>query len=227
MAGGSWHACSGGRIHQPDRVGPEHDFRGRAAGWLPGQRWFAGKGMPITGLTITADTVLVDGDPGLRHLIVTVAQDSGSERYQLLAGVRQRDPGPAAARGDRPGRAAGARSDRLRRTARPAADPLAAGGHGRAAPGRGAAVRHRAGGGRSQPRRTAWCSPPSRATPAWSSARTPSSRCSGGPLVAPAPTWKSPGPSPSVVPRTSPSRSAGCGALWTGSPRYWPSCPAT
>jgi maltokinase len=67
-------------------------FADELAGWLPGQRWFAGKGMPVTGLTITADTVLVDGDPGLRHLIITVAQDSGSERYQLLAGVRQHIP---------------------------------------------------------------------------------------------------------------------------------------
>jgi maltokinase len=67
-------------------------FADELAAWLPGQRWFAGKRTAITGVTITADTVLVDGDPGLRHLIVTVAQDSGSEHYQLLAGVRQQIP---------------------------------------------------------------------------------------------------------------------------------------
>ncbi len=57
-------------------------------GWLPGQRWFAGKGAPIDRLAIVADTVLVDGDPGLRHLIVAVSQASGTDRYQLLAGLR-------------------------------------------------------------------------------------------------------------------------------------------
>ena len=67
-------------------------FADELAAWLPRQRWFAGKGTPITGLTITADTVLVDGDPGLRHLIVRVAQDSGAERYQVLAGLRQQIP---------------------------------------------------------------------------------------------------------------------------------------
>ncbi|HEY6276143.1 MAG TPA: aminoglycoside phosphotransferase [Streptosporangiaceae bacterium] len=67
-------------------------FADDLAAWLPGQRWFAGKGTPITGLTITADTVLVGGDPGLRHLIVTVDQDSGTDRYQVLIGVRAHIP---------------------------------------------------------------------------------------------------------------------------------------
>jgi maltokinase len=66
------------------------------AAWLPGQRWFAGKGAPIAGLTIVEETTLVDGDPGLRHLIVAVAQEgisggngeNGDERYQVLAGSR-------------------------------------------------------------------------------------------------------------------------------------------
>jgi maltokinase len=56
--------------------------------WLPGQRWFAGKGTPITGLAIVADTALVDGDPGLRHLILAVSQDGRTHTYQVFAGVR-------------------------------------------------------------------------------------------------------------------------------------------
>jgi maltokinase len=67
-------------------------FADELAAWLPRQRWFAGKGTPITGLTVTADTVLVDGDPALRHLIVAVAQGSGTERYQVLAGMREQIP---------------------------------------------------------------------------------------------------------------------------------------
>jgi maltokinase len=61
--------------------------------WLPGQRWFAGKGIPIDRLAIVADTVLVDGDPTLRHLIVAVSQAGGTDRYQLLAGLRTTIPG--------------------------------------------------------------------------------------------------------------------------------------
>ena len=56
--------------------------------WLPGQRWFSGKGTPITGLAIVADTLLVDGDPGLRHLILAVSQDRRTDTYQVFAGVR-------------------------------------------------------------------------------------------------------------------------------------------
>src|SRR5215471_3423055 len=67
-------------------------FEEALTGWLPGQRWFAGKGTPIDDLAIAADTVLVDGDPGLRHLIVTVSQASGTDRYQLLAGLRTAIP---------------------------------------------------------------------------------------------------------------------------------------
>src|SRR5262249_60471347 len=67
-------------------------FEEALAGWLPGQRWFAGKGAPIDRLAIVADTVLVEGDPGLRHLIVAVAQAGGTDRYQLLAGLRTAIP---------------------------------------------------------------------------------------------------------------------------------------
>jgi maltokinase len=61
--------------------------------WLPQQRWFAGKGTPITGLAIAADTTLVAGDPGLRHLTLAVSQDSGTDSYQVFAGTRADPPG--------------------------------------------------------------------------------------------------------------------------------------
>ncbi|HEY7431136.1 MAG TPA: aminoglycoside phosphotransferase [Streptosporangiaceae bacterium] len=72
-------------------------FEEALAAWLPGQRWFAGKHAPITSLTITADTSLVPGEPGLRHLLLAVEQgaggsDGGTDTYQVLAGVRRRLP---------------------------------------------------------------------------------------------------------------------------------------
>src|SRR6266700_3976215 len=67
-------------------------FEEALAVWLPTQRWFAGKGTPITGLTVRADTALVTGDPELRHLIVEVAQGPGADRYQLLLGKRATVP---------------------------------------------------------------------------------------------------------------------------------------
>ncbi|HUZ35955.1 MAG TPA: aminoglycoside phosphotransferase [Streptosporangiaceae bacterium] len=67
-------------------------FEEELAAWLPAQRWFAGKGTPIDGLTIASQTVLVDGDPALHHLIVMVAQRRGSDRYQVLTGLRAAIP---------------------------------------------------------------------------------------------------------------------------------------
>jgi maltokinase len=73
-------------------------FEDALALWLPEQRWFAGKGAPITGVAIAADTTVVDGDPGLRHMIVAVSQGGPGQprttgRYQLLTGVRRQVPG--------------------------------------------------------------------------------------------------------------------------------------
>jgi maltokinase len=66
---------------------------GSLAAWLPGQRWFAGKGTPVTAVTIERDTPLLAGDPGLRHLLVRVTQAGHSDRYQVLAGFRRELPG--------------------------------------------------------------------------------------------------------------------------------------
>ncbi|WP_432076043.1 maltokinase N-terminal cap-like domain-containing protein [Streptomyces wuyuanensis] len=79
--------------------------------WLPRQRWFAGKGRPVTGFALVAAVELLPVDstgPGLLHLLLRVRQpgqtlgsrttgrtpagkrDSGTggDCYQLLLGVR-------------------------------------------------------------------------------------------------------------------------------------------
>ncbi|MER5864209.1 maltokinase [Kitasatospora sp. NPDC002040] len=74
------------------------------AGWLPTQRWYAGKGRAITGLTPVVGTPLQVGDPALLHLLLRVeyAGDRGSSQsdiYQLLLGIRSQEPtgiGPGA-----------------------------------------------------------------------------------------------------------------------------------
>jgi maltokinase len=62
------------------------------AEWMPTQRWFAGKGARILDLAIVADTELVTGDPGLRHLIIDVSQGSSVDSYQVFAGLRKGIP---------------------------------------------------------------------------------------------------------------------------------------
>ncbi|MFE4976193.1 maltokinase [Kitasatospora sp. NPDC056651] len=63
------------------------------ASWLPTQRWYAGKGRPITGLTPVVGTPLQVGDPALLHLLLRVehATTAGAphgDTYQLLLGIR-------------------------------------------------------------------------------------------------------------------------------------------
>jgi maltokinase len=69
---------------------------GLLAQWLPQQRWYAGQGAPVSGLTITTDATLAAGDlargePALRHLIITVQQPGtpADARYQVLVGLRR------------------------------------------------------------------------------------------------------------------------------------------
>ncbi|MER6650042.1 maltokinase [[Kitasatospora] papulosa] len=67
--------------------------------WVPRQRWFAGKGRPVTGFSLVAATEILPLDatatgPGLLHLLVRVHQPGSGQPhpqgdcYQLLLGVR-------------------------------------------------------------------------------------------------------------------------------------------
>ncbi|MEU0136051.1 maltokinase [Streptomyces sp. NPDC006296] len=67
--------------------------------WVPRQRWFAGKGQPVTGFSLVAATEILPLDatatgPGLLHLLVRVHQPGSTaahaqgDCYQLLLGVR-------------------------------------------------------------------------------------------------------------------------------------------
>jgi maltokinase len=67
-------------------------FEDTLATWLVKQRWFAGKGRTVHDLAVVADTEIIPGDPGLRHLIVTVSHGATSDSYQLFAGYRARLP---------------------------------------------------------------------------------------------------------------------------------------
>ena len=58
-------------------------------GWLPEQRWFGGKGRPITSVQVQEDVELQGGDPALHDLVVAVSYEDGeTERYQVLVGLR-------------------------------------------------------------------------------------------------------------------------------------------
>src|SRR5713101_4585200 len=67
-------------------------FEDTLATWLVKQRWFAGKGRTVHDLAVLADTEIIPGDPGLRHLIVTVSHGATSDSYQLFVGYRARLP---------------------------------------------------------------------------------------------------------------------------------------
>ena len=67
-------------------------FEDVLAAWLVKQRWFAGKGRTVHDLAVLADTEIIPGDPGLRHLLVTVSHGATSDCYQLFIGMRARLP---------------------------------------------------------------------------------------------------------------------------------------
>jgi maltokinase len=67
-------------------------FEDTLATWLVKQRWFAGKGRTVHDLAVVAGTEIIPGDPGLRHLLVTVSHGATSDCYQLFIGSRARLP---------------------------------------------------------------------------------------------------------------------------------------
>jgi len=67
-------------------------FEDTLATWLVKQRWFAGKGRTVHDLAVVADTEIIPGDPGLRHLMVTVSHGATSDCYQLFIGYRAQLP---------------------------------------------------------------------------------------------------------------------------------------
>jgi maltokinase len=70
--------------------------------WLPGQRWFGGKGRPVTSMRIADDVELLEGDPALHDVLVEIAYADGDvEHYQVLLGLRadHQDRGEQAAIG--------------------------------------------------------------------------------------------------------------------------------
>jgi maltokinase len=58
-------------------------------GWLPHQRWFAGKNQPIEDLRVAAATLLHDRDPELWYLLVEVVQGDGTDVYQVPVSLRE------------------------------------------------------------------------------------------------------------------------------------------
>ncbi|AHI00863.1 phosphotransferase [Kutzneria viridogrisea] len=57
--------------------------------WLPGQRWFGAKNRAVGAVTTKQVVTLVEGEPGLVHVVVSVAD---GEDYQLLIGLRTELP---------------------------------------------------------------------------------------------------------------------------------------
>src|ERR1043165_8310051 len=65
---------------------------GDLAAFLPRQRWFGGKGGPITRAMVTDVVALPWDDKGLAIAIVEVTTTAGTARYQLPLAVREVGP---------------------------------------------------------------------------------------------------------------------------------------
>jgi maltokinase len=61
-------------------------------GWLPAQRWFAGKDRPVSEARPVRVVTLAQGEPALAHVLVEVVQDDRKSVYQLLLGSRAEPP---------------------------------------------------------------------------------------------------------------------------------------
>jgi maltokinase len=61
-------------------------------GWLPHQRWFAGKDRPVDVVRPLRTTTVQESDPLLLHVVVEVEQGDRREPYQLLIGSRHDMP---------------------------------------------------------------------------------------------------------------------------------------
>ena len=62
-------------------------------GWLPHQRWFAGKDRPVDDLRVLAATSLGADDPAIWHLLVEVSQGSNTDLYQVPLSVHPHPDG--------------------------------------------------------------------------------------------------------------------------------------
>lgn len=97
MSDSSWTRTTSsvsGRARTTAPAGLLHSLNPLLREWLPRQRWFAGKGRPISGFRLVAATELLraglrSGGPGLVHLLLDVCQPGRRpDCYQLLLGVR-------------------------------------------------------------------------------------------------------------------------------------------
>ncbi len=57
------------------------------ATWIPRQRWFAGKGVPVEAVTVEEEHPIATDDATLRLLVVGVTQHDNTARYQVLLGA--------------------------------------------------------------------------------------------------------------------------------------------
>lgn len=71
-------------------VGNDFALAGLLAGWLPGQRWFAGKGDRLISVTVEARTKLAEIDGrSFEQVLFTVPSSAGTHRYQIWVGWTQ------------------------------------------------------------------------------------------------------------------------------------------